>query len=91
MLGPWSFDKYLLILHKLNAGEAVTKVQFNRASFWVQILGLTTMCQTKDAGYQIGGIVGKVEKVDVDDNGFHLGGYMRIGVLMDISVTFMLK
>lgn len=91
MLGPWSFDKYLLILHKLNAGEAVTKVQFNRASFWVQILSLTTMCQTKDAGYQIGGIVGKVEKVDVDDNGFHLGGYMRIGVLMDISVTFMLK
>ena len=85
-MGPWSFDKYLLILHKLDAGEAVTKVQFNRASFWVQILGLTTMCQTKDVGYQIGGTVGEVEKVDVEDNGFRLGGYMRIRVLMDISI-----
>ena len=86
MLGPWSFDKYLLILHKLDAGEAVTKVQFNRASFWVQILGLTTMCQTKDVSCQIGRTVGEVEKVDVDDNGFRLGGYMRIRVLMDISI-----
>ena len=35
LLGPWSFDKYLLVLHKLNEGEAVTKVKFDRTSFWV--------------------------------------------------------
>lgn len=35
LLGPWSFDKYLMILHKLGTEEAVTKVQFNKASFWV--------------------------------------------------------
>jgi len=44
LLGPWSFDKYLLILHKLNEGEAVTKVKFDRATFWVQIHGFPTMC-----------------------------------------------
>ncbi|XP_075663231.1 uncharacterized protein LOC142632775 [Castanea sativa] len=86
LLGPWSFDKYLLILHKLEAGEAATKVEFNRATFWVQIHGLPTMCQTKDAGFQIGRTLGKVERVDVDDDGFRLGGYMCIRVSMDIFV-----
>lgn len=86
LLGPWSFDKYLLILHKLDVGEAVTKVPFNRASFWVQIHGIPTMCQTKDAGFWIGGTLGKVEMVDVDDNGFRLGGYMCISVSLDISI-----
>lgn len=86
LLGPWSFDKYLLILHKLEAGEAATKLEFNRATFWVQIQGLPTMCQTRDAGFRIGGTLGNVERVDVDDDGFRLGGYMRIRVSMDISV-----
>ncbi|KAK7860070.1 hypothetical protein CFP56_042179 [Quercus suber] len=35
LLRPWSFDKYLVVLHKLRAGEAVNKLTFNRASFWV--------------------------------------------------------
>lgn len=86
LLGPWSFDKYLLILHKLEEGEAVTKVRFDKASFWVQIHGLPTMFQTKNAGLLINGTLGKVEKVDVDDKGFYMGGHMRIRVSMDISV-----
>ena len=59
LLGPWSFDKYLLVLHKLNEGEAVTKVKFDRTSFWVQIHGLPTMCQHgKPFAYQ--GIFGHI-------------------------------
>ena len=43
------------------------------------------MNQTKEAGFQIGGILGEVEKVDVDENGFCLGGYLRIQVSVDIT------
>ena len=35
LLGPWTFDKYLVLLHKLGADEAVKKVQFHTAPFWV--------------------------------------------------------
>ena len=86
LLGPWSFDKYLLILHKLNEGEAMTKVKFDRTSFWVQIHGLPTMCQTKDAGLLIGGTLGTVEKLDVDDKGFSMGNHLRIRVSLGISL-----
>ncbi|XP_075645496.1 uncharacterized protein LOC142616555 [Castanea sativa] len=85
LLSPWSFNKYLVVLHKLGEGEAVNKLKFCRASFWVQIHGLPTMSQTRGAGLRIGGILGVVEKVDVDEKGFRLGGYFCIRVSMDIT------
>ena len=33
LLSPWTFDKYLVLLHKFGAGEAVNKVQFHKAPF----------------------------------------------------------
>ena len=86
LLSPWSFDKYLLILHSLKAGEAVNKLQFNRVSFWVQIHGLPMMSQTKEAGMRIGETLGMVEKVDVEEKGFCRGSYLRIRVSLDITL-----
>lgn len=83
--GPWSFDKYILLLHKLKVGETVSSLTFHEATFWVQIHGLPTLSQTRDAGLSIGGILGKVEKVDVGDNGVNLGCFLRIRVTLDIS------
>ena len=86
LLGSWSFDKYLLALHKLEAGEAVSKVRFDKMSFWIQIHGIPTMYQTKEVGYSIGATLGTVEKVDVNEKGFCLGNFMRIRVMIDISI-----
>lgn len=58
LLSPWSFDKYLLILHKLVRGEVVKDIKFNRSPFWVQIHGLLTMCLTKEVGMSIGATLG---------------------------------
>lgn len=85
LLSPWSFDKYLVVLHKLGAGETVNKLKFSRSPFWVQIHRLPTMNQIRDAGLRIGGILGEVEKVDVDEKGFCLGSYLRIQVSLDIT------
>ena len=83
--GPRSFDKYILLLHKLEVGELVSSLTFHEAAFWVKIHGLPTLIQTREAGLRIGGMLGKVEKVDVGDKGFSLGCYLRIRVIMDIS------
>ena len=83
--GPCSFDKYILLLHKLEVEESVTSLSFHMAAFWVQIHGLPTLSQTREAGIRIGSILGKVERVDVGDKGFSLGNYLRIKVIMDIS------
>ena len=83
--GPWSFDKYILLLHRLEVGESVTSLPFHKAAFRVQIHGLPTLSQTREAGVRIGGILGKVERVDVGDKGFSRGCYLRIRVIIDIS------
>ncbi|XP_023874424.1 uncharacterized protein LOC111986965 [Quercus suber] len=86
LLCPWSFDKYLLILHKLVCGEAVKDIRFDKSPFWIQIHGLPTMCQTKEVGESIGATLGEVVKVDANRKGFCLGNFLRIRVLLDISL-----
>ncbi|XP_030941941.1 uncharacterized protein LOC115966959 [Quercus lobata] len=86
LLSPWSFDKYLLILHKLVCGEVVKDIKFNRLPFWVQIHGLPTMCQTKEVGMNIDATLGEVEKVDANGKGFCLGSFLHIRVLLDVSL-----
>nr|POE60736.1 hypothetical protein CFP56_53397 [Quercus suber] len=34
--GPWSFDKYILLLRKLKMGESVSSLTFHEAAFWVE-------------------------------------------------------
>lgn len=84
MLSPWTFDKYLVVLHKLEVGEVANRICFDKASFWVQIHGLPTMSQMKDIALRLGSTLGVVEKVDVDGEGFSLSGYLRIHVPIDI-------
>lgn len=84
-LGPWSYDKYLIILHKLQAGNSTQKACLERVSFWVQIHGLPTMTQTKEVGTSIGEMLGVVEKVDVDDKGFSMGGFLHDRVSVSIT------
>ena len=86
LLSPWSFDKYLVILHKMEHGEAVKDAKFDKSPFWIQIHGLPTMCQTKEVGESIGATLGKVEKVDAIGKGFCLGNYLRIRVRLDITM-----
>ena len=66
-------------------GESIQTLTFKDVAFWVQIHGLPTLSQTREAGLCIGRSLGKVEKVDVGDKGFSMGCYLRIRVTLDIS------
>ena len=44
------------------------------------------MCQTKEVGESIGATLGEVEKVDANRKGFCLGNFLRIRVLLDITL-----
>lgn len=86
LLNPWSFNKYLLLLHKLVRGEAVKDIKFDRSPFLIQIHRLPTMCQIKEVGMSIDATLGEVEKVDANEKGFCLGSYLRIRVSLDVSM-----
>lgn len=75
---PWSFDKYLLVLHKFEYGDLGSTISFDRTPFWVQIHGLPMRMETKEIAEKIAGPLGEVEKVDVGDKGFSIGKYLRV-------------
>ena len=85
MLSPWTFDKYLVALHKLETDEQVKTVNFNKASFWVQIHNLPPRRMTKDVGVSIGRTLGEVEDVDMGEEGKALGRCIRVRVKLDLS------
>ena len=82
---PWSFDKYLLVFHKLGKGDSASSITFNRSFFWIQVHGLPMRMQTKEVAEKIAGQLGPIEKVDVGSRGFSLGKYLRLRVSIDIS------
>uniref|UniRef100_A0A7N2KQY5 Zinc knuckle CX2CX4HX4C domain-containing protein n=1 Tax=Quercus lobata TaxID=97700 RepID=A0A7N2KQY5_QUELO len=91
-LAPPGVDQGLVLAGKFYTKRRVNVEAIGRAlqSVWrtkrdFEIHGLPTLSQTREAGLSIGGILGKVEKVDVRDKGLNLGCYLRIRVKMDIS------
>ncbi|XP_023924239.2 uncharacterized protein At4g02000-like [Quercus suber] len=81
---PWTFNKYLLVLHKLGLRESVSSLPFDRAPFWVQIHGLPMRQQTKTTGEHLGGSLGEVVMVDVRGQGFSMGKFLQVRV--DINI-----
>ena len=47
---PWSFDKYLLAVHKLEKDEQIQNISFDKASFWVQFHDLPAKRMTREVG-----------------------------------------
>lgn len=64
MQGPWSFDKYLIGLYKPGDDASVDDASFNRASFWVQIHGLSIHRISRVNAEAIGQTLGIVERID---------------------------
>ena len=69
LYSPWSFDKYLLALHKLGENECINSVKCDKAYFWVQISNLPNSHMTKDNGEHIGSTLGEVISVDTPEGG----------------------
>ena len=73
---PWTFDKYLLVFHKLGPGELVSTLPFDRAPFWVQIHGWLMRQLTKATGECLEGSLGEVVKFDFKERGFSMGKFL---------------
>ena len=82
---PWTFDKYLLVLHRLGENECIGSVRCDKAFFWVQISNLPSRLMTKANRELIGCYLGEVVSVDAPEGGRAWGTCMRVRVKMDIT------
>lgn len=82
---PWSFNKYLVILHRFEPEDSVSTISFDKAPFWLQIHGLPMRMQTRDVAERIVGSLGTIEKVDIGGKGFSVSKYLRVRIVVDIT------
>ena len=83
--GPWSYDKFLVVLQRVEDDTPLASMSLNMAAFWVQIHGLPLRCMKRQIGQQIGGTLGEVVPTTLEDEGTSAGNFVRIRILINIS------
>ena len=58
---PWSYDKYLVSLCRLEKNGAVKDLVFDQKAFWVQIHDIPVCNMTPEAPAKIGKVCGEVQ------------------------------
>lgn len=87
--GPWFFNKSLLVVEDFAPNKTIDDYQFKMIPIWVRVYGIPMGMMDRETGALIGELIGEVLDMDLDDNGFAFGQFMRIKVRMDITVPLM--
>lgn len=82
---PWTFEGNLFAMEEFNGLTPPTQMTFDKASFWVRMYNLTLACMGTAIGFQIGSSVGKVEDVDIVDEGVGWGEFLQVRITVDLS------
>jgi hypothetical protein len=83
--GPWSFDKALLVLEEPTGKGDIQQMNFNKATFWVQIHRVPLLCMTADIVRFLGEMIGEVKDVDGGKTGDCVGKYVRVRVVINVN------
>lgn len=82
---PWPVGNRAVLLQEFDASMRPTDVCFNKMLIWVRINNLPFEWMNDRWGWEIAGMIGTVEKVDVDAQGRAWGPFLLAKVKIDIS------
>ncbi|XP_042988841.1 uncharacterized protein At4g02000-like [Carya illinoinensis] len=80
---PWSFDKNPVCLQECEASIALRDMTFSHEPFWVQFHNVPFAGINKIMGERLGGSIGEVMIVDVDEQGRAWDSFLRVKVMVD--------
>ena len=81
---PWSYDKHLISLRRLEQNVIVKDLEFNRTLFWVQLHNLPIGDMNPRVPCEIGGIIREVQSGMKEWGTQDGSSFMRIRVLVDM-------
>lgn len=83
--GPWHFDRSLLVITKQRGMGDVKRQDFTHASFWVQIHNMPIMCMDREIIKEIGGRIGEVQEVEMDEIRECISPFARVQIMVNIT------
>lgn len=85
MLGPWHFDRTLVVLTPLQGNGDLTVECSNKVVFCVQIYNVPLLYVSKEIVELLHSIQGTMDKVDMRSSGDCMRKYIKVCVTFDIS------
>lgn len=93
--GPWTFDKYLIVLELPTANQRAMEMEFKKADFWIRLINLPTGYRNRKVVRKIGNSIGEFLEVGDGNEEISWGNSIPIRVRLDITLPllrgFMLK
>ncbi|KAE8811936.1 hypothetical protein D1007_11153 [Hordeum vulgare] len=76
--GPWFFNKSLLVMEDFAPNKTIGEYQFKTIPIWVRVYGIPMGVMDRETWNLIGEQIGEVVDMELDENGFAFGQFMRI-------------
>lgn len=83
--GPWSFDRNLVVLRKIEKGQDPLEVDLSKCEFHVQVTGLPVISESEALAKLIGDALGTFVILDTGIEKSFLITTMRLKVLLDVT------
>ena len=83
--GPWSFDRHLVVLYKLENVVPVQEVAFNMVSLWVQVHDISVSYLNREVVEELCEAIGVVDRNSKDEE-VDGGNFIRVRVRVDITL-----
>ena len=82
---PWSFDRYLVVLQKLDNATPAHELNLNSVAIWVHVHNIPVTHLNQTMAEELCEVIGVVDH-ESNDNDVDRGSFFRVRVRIDISV-----
>lgn len=83
--GSWTFDGFLLVLRKVNIGEAIADTVLDEVKIWAQVFNIPFGFMHEDLTYLVGCHMGRYVSYDINNYYRPWRMYMRIRVALNVN------
>ena len=83
--GPWTISKEVLVMADYDESKSIDEVEFTTIPIWIRVARLPMGLMKKEVAIQIREELGEFMEVDLENDEFAAGRFLRVKVRIEIE------